>query len=105
MRTSTAFHILSAGILASFLTTTAACASPRGRMYVRSAPPAPLVEVRAVVPRPGYVWVDGYYRWNGRGYVWMPGRWTAPPRARAVWVPGRWVQNRHGWHYIEGRWR
>jgi hypothetical protein len=59
------------------------------QVVVRMGPPPPVV-----VERPGralhagWVWIPGYYRWNGRRYIWMPGRWAAPPRPRAIWVPG-----------------
>jgi len=82
-----------------------ACASPRGRVFVRVGPPAPIVEVRAVAPGPRYVWVPGYHAWNGAAYVWTPGSWLVPPRPRAVWVPGRWVRARRGWYFAEGYWR
>ena len=82
-----------------------ACATPRGRVYVRVAPPAPIIETRAVAPGPGYLWLPGFYRWNGAAYAWAPGRWERAPRARAVWVPGRWVRERRGWYFVEGHWR
>jgi len=84
---------------------TAACATPRGRVYVRVAPPAPRVERRIVAPGSGYVWVPGYYMWNDARYVWAPGHWVLPPRPRAVWVPAHWQHDRHGWFIIEGHWR
>jgi hypothetical protein len=75
------------------------------RVYVRVGPPTPIVEVRSVRPGPRYVWVNGYHRWDGRAYVWSPGRWVVPPRAHAVWVAPRWSHNRHGWFVVEGHWR
>jgi hypothetical protein len=83
----------------------AACVPPSGRVYLRVGPPAPIVEARPVVPGPGFVWVDGYYRWDGRAYVWVPGRWLRAPHARARWIPGHWVHDRRGWYFVEGRWR
>ena len=75
------------------------------RVYVRVGPPATVVQVRPVSPGPRYVWVEGYQRWDGRAYVWVPGRWAVPPRVRAVWVPGRWVHEHRGWYFVEGHWR
>jgi hypothetical protein len=75
------------------------------RVYVGIAPPAPIVEVRPVAPEPGVVWIDGYYRWDGHGYVWVPGRWVHPPRVGAHWVAGRWVHNGRGWYSVAGHWR
>jgi WXXGXW repeat (2 copies) len=92
-------------VLAPALASSLACATPRGRVYVRVGPPAPLVEARVVAPGPGYVWIPGYHVWNGAAYVWTPGRWERPARARARWVPGHWVRDRHGWCFVEGRWR
>jgi hypothetical protein len=79
-------------------------ASASARVYVRVGPPAPIVEVRAVSPGPKYVWIDGYHRWTGHAYVWVPGRWVVPPHAHAVWVPARWVHDKHGWYVVNGHW-
>ena len=104
MRTRASLRFLSAVLFSVVLSAAPACASSHGRVYVRIAPPAPIVELRGVAPR-GYVWVPGYHRWDGRGYAWMPGRWVAPPRPRAVWVPARWAHDRRGWYFIDGHWR
>ena len=85
--------------------TTPACASSRGVVYVRTGPPRPIVETRIVSPGPRYVWVPGYYQWDGRGYLWRRGQWVLPPRARAVWVPGHWERTHRGWYFVQGRWR
>jgi hypothetical protein len=85
--------------------TNSACAEPRGRLYVRVGPPAPIVEAAIVAPGPAYVWTPGFYRWDRAAYVWSPGRYVLPPRPRAVWVPGHWVRERHGWYYVDGHWR
>jgi WXXGXW repeat (2 copies) len=92
-------------LLAASLSLTGACVTPRGRLYVRIGPPAPVYEVRTGAPGPGYVWVGGFYRWDGSTYRWLPGRWVRPPRPRAVWAPGRWRHDRHGWYWVEGHWR
>ena len=103
MRARTSLSILF-GLLLTILALPG-CASAGTRLYVRTGPPARIVEVRPVAPGPRYVWIDGYHRWDGRGYVWVPGRWAAPPRARAAWVPGRWAHDRRGWYFVEGHWR
>ena len=105
MRARFAVPVLSAIFFSLVLSASSACASPRGRIYVRVGPPAPIVEVRAVAPAPGHVWIDGYHRWNSHAYVWVPGRWSAPSRPRAVWVPAHWVHERRGWYFVEGYWR
>jgi hypothetical protein len=93
--------------LTSSLAVASACvsAAPRGRVYVRVGPPAPIVERRIVAPGPGYIWIAGYHAWDGRAYVWRPGRWERAPRRNAHWVPARWYHDRRGWYLIEGHWR
>ncbi len=76
-----------------------------GRLDVRTGPPAPRAEAHRTAPGPGFVWIDGHYRWDGRAYVWSPGRWERRPRANARWMAGRWVHSPRGWYWIEGHWR
>jgi len=91
---STAFGLLlSAGTM---------CAA---EVVVKIAPPAVVVETRPVSPGPNYVWIDGYQRWDGNAYVWVPGRWDVPPHAGARWIAHRWVRRHGGWVFVEGRWR
>lgn len=92
-------------VVAAALSATLACAAPSGRLYVRVGPPAPIAEVRSVSPGPDFVWIEGYHRWDGRAYVWVPGRWERRPQPRAEWVPGRWEHDRRGWFYVDGHWR
>lgn len=69
-----------------------------------SAPPAPPAQEPAVIsPGPSYVWVSGYWAWQGR-WVWVPGTWVTPPYPRAIWHPGRWVQRPHGYVWFRGYW-
>lgn len=91
-------------LLAASLATGCATTT-RGQVYVRTAPPPVVVETRVVSPGPGYVWIAGYHRWDGRNYAWVPGHYERAPRDRAHWVPGKWVHDRHGWYYVDGRWR
>jgi hypothetical protein len=100
--------VATVGILSATLATTTACAtaSPRGAVYVRVGPPLPVVERRIAAPGPGFVWLPGSYAWNGRAYLWRPGRWERPPRRNARWVPARWYHDRRrGWYIVEGHWR
>lgn len=96
---------IAAPLCGMLLAAAVACAAPRGRVYVRVGPPAPVVEARIVAPSPAYVWVPGYYTWTGAAYVWAPGRYALPPRAHAVWVAPHWVRERRGWYLVEGHWR
>lgn len=91
----------------SLILLTAACASaPRGeRVYVRYGPPVERVDVIGAAPGPGYVWIKGFWRWDGRSYLWVPGRWVVPDRGYHRWQAGHWVHDRHGWYWVDGRWR
>jgi hypothetical protein len=86
-----------------------------GYVAVRSAPPAP-VEVY-YEDRPGYVWLEGRWVWDGYDWRWREGRYV---RARPgfvyhqgywdlrgsswVWIDGRWERDRPGYVYSRGYW-
>ena len=65
-------------------------AASYAQVYVQVGPPAPIVERRPVAPGREFVWIDGYHRYDGRAYAWVPGRWEQPPRAHARWERHRW---------------
>lgn len=90
-------------VLLAFLMLPAA--SMAQRIFVRLAPPVPIVEHYGPPPHHGWVWVGGYQRWTGAGYVWAPGYWARPPRPYAVWVPAHWAPRPRGWVFIRGHWR
>lgn len=76
------------------------------RVYLRTGPPAPIVDVRGAAPSGRHVWIPGYHRWDGKAHVWVSGRWELPPAHRKAWVAGRWDRDRrHGWYWVEGHWR
>lgn len=81
--------------------------APPHRVYVggvvRIAPPPVRVEIRGVAPGPGFVWIDGYWTWEGGRHVWIGGRWEAP-RPGYYWRPHRWHHERDGWYLEEGHW-
>ena len=87
------------------LTLTSCATRERTVVYVRTPPPPPVAETVVVSPGPEYVWLAGYYSWNGAEYTWVPGSWQPRPPDRREWVPGRWERNRQGWFWIEGHWR
>jgi hypothetical protein len=91
--------------LSAFLSAVFCIVPLSAQVFVRIGPPAPVVERRIPPPSPRHVWVNGYYRWDGRAYVWSPGYWAVPPRPRAVWIAPRWERRHGGWVFIEGRWR
>lgn len=80
-------------------------APPTTVVYSDSPPPAP-AQPAVIAPGPGYVWVNGYWQWNGAGWVWVGGQWAYPPWPGAVWVGGYWYRGPWGgWRYHAGHWR
>jgi len=72
--------------------------------YVSSMPPEALYETMTTSPGYGYVWIDGYWNWNGYEWVWVSGRWVTEQQGyvyvqpyydwaddgRYVYYPGHW---------------
>ncbi len=56
-----------------------------------SAPPPLPVYLQPPIPGPGYMWIPGYWAWDGREWYWMPGYWALPPEADLYWTPGYWA--------------
>ena len=75
-------------------------------VVVESPPPPPPVQVEVVPapPSPEHFWIAGYHRWDGRAYVWVPGRYDRRPHAGAVWRPARWEARGRGRVWVEARW-
>ena len=71
---------------------------------VDEAPPAPVVEEIGMAPAPGFIWIGGYWGWNGR-WMWQSGHWGRPPHRGALWIGPRYAI-RGGRHvFIRGYWR
>jgi hypothetical protein len=94
-----------AAAFATFLLGACVVAPPRGVVYIRTPPPATLVEVRSSAPGPDHVWIAGYHAWRDGVYAWVPGHWDRAPHPRAVWVSGKWRHHRDGWYWVEGHWK
>ena len=69
---------------------------------INVAPPPPRI-VAPPPPRYGYVWVPGYWRWNGHRHIWVSGYWVRERRG-FHWVPAHWVQTGPYWHFVPGHW-
>jgi hypothetical protein len=77
-----------------------------------AAPPPmpypPLPPPRAEVPpprgRPGEVLQPGHWHWDGREYVWNPGRWMVRPPRTERFVEGHWHFEGRGWVWVPGHW-
>jgi hypothetical protein len=65
-------------------------------------PPALLVEVEPQ-HRPGYVWVPGFWRWNGVSHVWVKGHFIVARRGHK-YVPEHWVETNGKWIFYPGVW-
>jgi hypothetical protein len=71
-------------------------------MEVRLPPPS---ERRETIPppRPGHVWIPGYWDWKGDRYAWISGHWEAERRG-CHWVPHRWISRNGRWVLQAGGW-
>jgi hypothetical protein len=74
-----------------------------GYVEVVAPQPPPPMFVENVAPRPGYIWANGYWRWDGRRYVAARGHWE-PARPGYHYVHPHWEQGRDGWHWRAGVW-
>lgn len=69
-------------------------------LSVGFAPPPLEVYEQPSIPGPGYLWMPGYWAWNGTAYYWVPGTWVLPPRVGLLWTPPwwGWVNGAYVWH-------
>ncbi|MFZ1055774.1 MAG: hypothetical protein WAN79_08890 [Opitutaceae bacterium] len=73
-------------------------------MVVNEEPPAPIVEYVPACPYPDYVWIGGFWAWNG-GWYWTAGHYGPRPHPGALWVGGGWAHAGRGWAWHGGHWR
>ncbi len=57
---------------------------------VNFAPPVIPIYVQPDLPAPGYLFMPGYWAWDGTDYYWVPGTWVEPPVNGLLWTPGYW---------------
>ena len=69
---------------------------------VRVAPPPPRHEF-APEARAGYVWMPGYWDWEGHHHVWVKGHWQRARHGYAFRSP-QWVQEGDHWVLHRGTW-
>ena len=81
---------------------TPAAAQANLNISIGTPPPAPIYEA-VPVPRPGYVWAPGFWRWDSGRHVWAPGHWMGERRGYH-WVPDRWDHHDGGYRHMEGHW-
>jgi hypothetical protein len=71
---------------------------------VADEPPAPIAEYVPVAPYPDYIWIGGFWGWNG-AWVWNGGHFAPRPFRGAAWVSGGWARGGRGWAWHGGHWR
>ena len=54
------------------------------------APPPLQSEAPPPPPMAATIWVSGFWQWNGRVWVWVPGSWQMRPDAGSSWRPAEW---------------
>lgn len=66
----------------------------------------PHVRHERIPPRPGhdYVWIAGYWGWQGNDWVWFPGRWDRPEQTGVTWVRPRYTREYGSYRYEPGHW-
>ncbi len=69
-----------------------------------AAPPKLRIEHRPSRPGRDYVWVQGFWHWNGGGWDWVPGRWDRPDAYGVTWVGARYVHEGSAYVYQPGHW-
>jgi len=94
--------LLAATLLAASLGATLSARADVG-FFVNVPPPAPLVEV-VPAPRPGWMWVPGYWEWRGHRHAWVGGHWVRE-RHGHYYAPGAWVMREGRYYYDAPGWR
>ena len=74
-------------------------------VIVREPPPAVIVERRPPPPSIEYIWIEGYWNWDGRHYGWQAGHWDRPPHEHFIWIAPRYERHEQGYRYTPGQWR
>ncbi len=93
-----------AAVAGVVLATSLAVSSASAQIVVRIGPPPPRPVEVVPPPHDGLVWQPGFHRWDGHGYVWVPGHYEHPPYRGAHWVEGHWVNHGGGWVWHDGHW-
>ncbi len=71
---------------------------------VNFAPPEIPVYEQPPLPDPGYLFVPGYWAWDGTDYYWVPGTWVEPPVGGMLWTPGYWGYQDGFYAWNDGYW-
>ena len=68
------------------------------------APPLLPIYAQPPIPGPGYLWIPGYWAWNGDEYYWVPGYWGTPPSVGLYWTPPYWAWVDGVYDFYPGYW-
>ena len=71
---------------------------------VNFAPPELPVYDQPPCPDEGYIWIPGYWGWDGDDYYWVPGTWVMAPEVGLLWTPGYWGWGGDSFVFYEGYW-
>ena len=88
------------------LTFSSGCLVGRHGHVAFLAPPELLVAgaiAVAAASRPGYLWVDGHWDWEGDRWQWSEGYWIAE-QPGFIWIQGGWFESGGHHYYRPGRW-
>ena len=77
---------------------------PPQYVVVQQAPPPIRYEARPPAPSVDVVWIDGYWNWDNRSYVWESGHYMRPPQAGVVWMAPRYETVGGSVRYTSGGW-
>lgn len=72
-------------------------------VVVKEAPPQVIVEVRPTAPATDYVWIQGYWSWQGARWVWVAGHWEAR-RVGYIWIEPHYNYQNNNHYYVAGGW-
>jgi hypothetical protein len=99
---STATLILGAAPIGAFITP--AEAQVAVTISASVAPPLLPVYEQPPIPGPGYLWIPGYWAWDGTEYYWTPGYWATPPAVGLYWTPPYWAWSNGVFVFNAGYW-
>ena len=68
------------------------------------APPPLPVYSQPPIPGPGFVWIPGYWSWDGAEWYWVPGFWETPPQIGYYWTPPYWAWDNGVYAFNAGYW-
>lgn len=71
-------------------------------IVIGTPPPPPRYEI-VPPPRIGYIWVPGYWDWDGRRHAWAAGHWEQS-RSGYLYDRPQWREGRNGWELRRGGW-